>query len=554
MSFLTQKFANSFPDHSTIRRDESSLGQRFLSLFSDIFESKIIDIIKVSTSFKLFREDLEVGSLYMCELLEADFFEKNDAITPTVKALVNGQYLLLQYANSSEDFLYGIPSRLETTGAKEITRQVFFTHNNSTKRSKLIDEKFPFPERVFVSISNSTLYKVSDEANLYPFGGETFVRIEGYGVDHEKDAEVIRVSRDGIYKSEKIYTKLTSVEFDGFEGDIEIKICEFKTGSLENVVKENRFVTVTERVKTGICLTRIYTNTFDFETGSKNLSFIGIRGKFILNEKEIKNKRTLEYDEYIANICDSLLVDSNNEVYEPVDFLISSINSRAYILDTLGRVHICELKLNPFKEKGVKRSTSFSIISEYPRNRVKFGENILISCISRKKYKPIQEWEVKSISPTGIEYWLRHRYDSRNGRSIFDWVQFEVKNSPIVEKEKIEDGAEINVWANFRYKINIDEIGQWDFITTAHYEKGETKVHKTSIMCEFLKSTKTFDTGVQNPEGISFLESNELAIKSGSNITVLREVHDVFLLDGIRNRIITRENYEEIEVEYAKQV
>lgn len=554
MSFLTQKFANTFPDHSTIRRDESSLGQRFLSLFSDIFESKIIDIIKVSTSFKLFREDLEVGSLYMCELSEEDFFERNGEITPTVKALVNGQYLLLKYANSSEDFLYGVPSRLEVAGAKEISRQIFFTYSNTTKRSKLFKEKFSFPERLFVEISDSTLYKTLTERDLYPFGGETFIYIEGYGVNHERESEIIRVSRDGLYKSEKIYTKLTSVEFDGFEGNIEIKVCEFKTKPLEQITKENRFVTVTERVKTGICLTKIYKETFDFEDGPKDLSFIAIRGKFILDEREIKNKRTLEYEEYIAEISDSLLVDSNNTVYEAVDFLISPINSRAYILDTLGRVHIAELKLNPFEEKNEKRSTTFSIISEYRRNRVKLGENILVSCISRKKYKPIQKWEIKVVSPTGTKYWLRHRYDTRNGRSIFDWVLFEVKNAPIVEKEKIENGEEINVWANFRYRIDIDEIGQWDFITTAHYEKEETRIHKTSVMCESLKSLKTFETGVENPEGISLLESNQLAIKSGNQITVLKEVHDVFLLDGIRNRIITREPYEEVEVAYGEEV
>ncbi len=573
MSFLTQRFANSFPMRSTVRKDESSMGQKIFSLFSDIAEASMVDVVKVINSFTLEREDLEVHKIYKVELSDEDLFKQDSAnevvyTFPTVYGYSNGNKIELKRVEGSEGFIYGIPSRYTKINAVKNNEDLIYSNVvNGIYSSKynsdgywLYEKDFDIYERLFIRIKGSTLYKVFDDGTIpvpsshLPFGGFTFVKLTGRDKFYNEIIEYIKVNRDGEYRTKKVFRKLEKVEMDGFDGSVEIRISEATVVPANEIVKKNKFNIASSKIKSGICELTLSSETVQFQSGSETIWYLDIYSRFVLQEKDFKKGGTVDESVLKSKIAGIILVDSSMNFYTPVDFFISPINSRIYILDSTGRIHISSLNLSPFIEKGARRTEEITIESKLLTQRVPYGKDVRVKCELKKSVDVVKHWECKLISPSNEIYLLKYNYNPLTFSKSLSWLDSTqhngtYKNEPLVDSSRKSVELPVFNWNDFSYKINCDEIGQWDLYTTAYYDNQEF-THKTSFICEFLKPEITIETGLSGAKGLFLSEENYIGVKTQQEFVLYEENFDTYMADIFLGRILSRDEYDEIEVLY----
>lgn len=577
MSFLTQRFANTFPIRSTVRKDESSMGQKVFSLFSDLSESMLIDIVKLTNSFTLYNDDLEVSKIYKINLLEEDKVkadENNEILYtfPTVYGYLNKQKIELKRVEGSDGFLYGLPSRYTKVNEVEYTEDLIYSDEPNGKYSTnyvngewFYKQDFDINERLHIRVRGSKLYKkVSDGTEVIPssqlpYGGFTYIRLEGRDKFFNKIEEYIKVNRDGEYSSKKIFRRLEKIEKDGFDGSIEVRLSEatvvpYSSLTTENIRKKNKFKIASNKIKSGICELELSSEEVEFESGIETIWYLDIYSRFVLTERDVKRGGNVEESILRSKIAGILLVDENMDFYNPIDFFVSSINSRIYILDDQGRIHISSLNLSPFIENGERRSYEITLETKLLTQRVPYGKDVRAKCELKKTIDVVKFWEIKLVSPSGKIYFLKYDYNPNTFNKSLLWLDEtqhngSYKNEPLVDDSRKLIDLPVFNWNDFSFKINCDEIGQWNLYTYAYYDN-QTYTHKTSFICEFLKPEKTIKTGLSNPKGLFLSEGNKVVVKTDSKFIYYQENFDSYMADIINNRLLFRDEYDEIEVIY----
>ena len=570
MNFLTQKLANSFPMRSTVRRDQSSSGQRLFSCFADLLDGSMVDVVKLSKSFKVFNRDIGVGELYKIDLLEDDYLQESENlvgsyIVPEVTGTIGlDDYILTQVTNT-EDFLYGLTTRLSLITTKSLSDELLFTNDTDKypgltangDHLELTDQTFA--ERLKIKIYDTTLYKSDDDLTEYkPFNGYSFVKIIGRDKFLNQIEEYIQVNRDGEYLTDQLFRQIDSFEYDGFIGNIEVSFTEAKlsTSTVYDIVKTNQFHTVSNWIKTGLCEIEMSSAVIEFQGGPETLYYLNIYGRFIIDESALKNGNGYEGDLIRTKIASILLVDQGMNFYTPVDYFLSPINSRIYILDDTGKVHISSVGLSPFLEQGDNRSTNVPLVSDPLSQRVGYAHDVRIRCRRRQDLGEIINWEIKAVAPSGEVYLLK--YSRPSGAKVLEWLDSgqhngSYLNAPIVDQNILESNSSSLIkWTDFNYNLTIDEIGQWELYTTVYYINNSSNTHKTSIMCEYLESEVIIDTGLNDVTGIFLSEDNLIGIvKNGNSINYYQENLDCFIADVINQRLICKDQYDEVDVTYA---
>lgn len=569
MSFLSQKMANNFPRWSTIRRDQSSNGQKIFSLFGDLFESKYVDILKVAESFKINKYDLGVHKVYEVDLKEEDYYiesEENDVIYtfPTVKALIDGSQIELERITGSENFLFGLPNTYKKEKEIEYSSDLIFTRDKNGNET-IDTSEFDFNERLYIKVFDSTLYKnLSNLAERNkPYGGFSFVTIQGKDEYYNDIEEHIRVNRDGEYFTNQIFRKLDKVLIDGFNGKVEIRLSEARTANrdISTYVKTNKFNFTADNQRNGFSEISVSNKTINFFSGSESVYYLNLFSRFIANEYSVKQHATKDLGDalFVKTLLSEVVLwdKSKNNFLTPVDYFVSEINSRLYVLDSEGKVHIGDLTLRPFENTEHERDEEVSIVSFCGPQRPAYGSTINIRCEIRKTLFSISGWQIKIISPLNAVYLVKYSYDSATGTRSIDLLgpgqhNNSYKNPPLVPEERALSGVAEATWGNFSFDFVVDEIGQWDVITTAYYIDGSELTHKTSFMCDFWEASRVIDLKVDEkpPVGMFLSKENLLAVKFSNKIIFYDEVFYTYLADVINNRILCRSLFEEIEVTY----
>lgn len=560
MSFLTQRFANTFPLRSTVRVDQSSVGQKLFSCFSDLAESTMVDIIKMTSSFTLDKEEVHVGAVYKINLTEEDSFrqdEYNEMLFefPVVTGILEDDTKVsIRKVENSESFMYGIPTRIEKINTISCSGHGVFS--NQSGRDVLIKEDLPFFERLVVDVRESTLYKNQSRPLLQrPFNGMSFVKLRGKDKFLNDIEEYIAVTSDGEYKTKKVFRRLDKVEYDGFDGFIEIRVSEARYKDILKVRKRNRFKTVTNVLRSGLCELQVSKENIEFESGTETVWYLDIYARFIIDESMVKNGKEFEEELIRSKIAGIILLDLDYSFIEPVDFFISEIDSRVYVLDSLNRVHIYNLNLSPFLEKGEKRTAGVPIVSKLLTQRAPYGKDVRVQCELKNNVGVVESWEIKAVSPEGNVYFLKYEHNPNLMSTSLKWLDANALgissflNSPLVDGARLASGIAELSWRDFGYKINCDEIGQWDLYTKVKYVDGNEFLHKTSFMCEYLIPLNTFEVEDKS-RGIFLNESNNLCVRAIGKIVEYQQKYDCYLADVSSNRIILRDNYKEVEVTY----
>tara|TARA_A100001201_G_C4096213_1_gene203930 strand:- start:3861 stop:5573 length:1713 start_codon:yes stop_codon:yes gene_type:complete len=569
MSFLTQRFANDFPLRSSIRVDQSSNGQKFFSCFADLAESTMIDVIKMTNSFTLTKADIGLENVYSIDLKEEDFFprdEVNEMIFtfPSIYGYLNNSKIELKKTEDSESFIYDFPSRITKIKESPFVENLVYTNEPNGNKASLYGSKnywiqegdFEIYDRLYILVKDSKLYKsMNMPVRQRPFNGLSYVKVYGRDKFLNEIDEYIQVKRDGEYRTLNAFRRIEKVEFDGFDGFIEVRIGECKSRPITEIEKKNKFKLAVNIYKTGICETNISYEDLIFQSGTERVYYFDIYSKFILDESTIK-KGQEELEAFNrSKIAGMVMVDKDYQFITPIDYFISEVNCKLYLLDSLSRIHIYDLNLSPFLEKGETRSNGTPLQSRLLTQRVPYGKDVRIKTLLRHNIGTIKKWQVKAISPEGNVYLLQYSYNQNNMNSSLNWLDGSAynntyKNDPLVDISRIKSQQSDLNWKDFTYKINCDELGQWDILTTAYYLDGSEYVHKSSFICETLYPSVTLETNLIDPQGLYLNEENLLCVRAGNKLVAYKENFDNYMADILNDKIVFRDLYDKVEVVY----
>jgi hypothetical protein len=569
MSFLTQRFANDFPLRSNIRVDQSSNGQKFFSCFADLTESTMIDVIKMTNSFTLMKTDIGLENVHYIDLKEEDLFPKDETnemifTFPSIFGYLGNKKIELKKTEDSESFMYDFPSRITKIKEVPFVENLAYTNEPNGVKSTLYgaenywikDGDFEIYDRLHILVKDTKLYKsMNMPARQRPFNGMSYVKIYGRDKFLNKIDEYIQVRRDGEYKTVNVFRRIEKVEFDGFDGFIEVRIGECTSRQITEIEKKNKYKLAVNIYKSGICETNISYEDLTFESGTERVYYFDIYSKFILDESTIK-KGQEELEAFNrSKIAGMVLVDKDYEFIRPIDYFISDVNSKLYLLDSLSRIHIYDLDLSPFLEKGESRSNATPLQSRLLTQRVPYGKDVRIKALLRHNIGLILKWQIKAVSPEGNIYLLQYSYNQTTMSSSLTWLDGSAynniyKNNPLVDLTRIKSQNSSLNWKDFIFKINCDELGQWDIYTTAYYKNGQEYVHKTSFICETLYPSTTLETNLNNPQGICLNEENFLCVRAESKLISYKENFDNYMADILNDKVVFRDLYDKIEVVY----
>lgn len=569
MSFLTQRFANDFPLRSSIRIDQSSNGQKLFSCFADLAESTMIDVIKMTNSFTLMKSDIGIENVYYIDLKEEDIFPKDEMnemvfTFPSIYGYIGNSKIELKKTEDSESFIYDFPSRITKIKEVPFSENLVYTNEENGIKSSLYGAKgywiqegdFEIYDRLHILVSDSKLYKnMNMPVRQRPFNGMSYVKVYGRDKFLNEIEEYIQVRRDADYRTSNIFRRIDKVEFDGFDGFVEIRIGECTSRDVEEIEKKNKYKLAVNIYKSGICETSISYEDLVFDSGTERVYYFDIYSKFILDESTIK-KGQEELEAFNkAKIAGMVLVDRDYEFITPVDYFISDVNSKLYLLDSLSRIHVYDLNLSPFIEKGEKRSDGTPLQSRLLTQRVPYGKDVRIKALLRHNIGTIVKWQIKAVSPEGNVYLLQYSYNQNTMSSSLDWLDGSLynntyKNDPLVDLARIKSQrSELN-WKDFIFKINCDELGQWDIYTTAYYKNGNEYVHKSSFICETLYPSVSLETNLNNPQGLCLNEENLLCVRAEDKLVTYKENFDNYMADILNDKVVFRDIYDKVEVIY----
>ena len=579
MSYYDQKFANSFPLWSKIRSDPSSYGHRFYSVFSDFMENEQSETMKTKFSLKTLTEDLDFGELYQVYLEGDDEFQfrVHRGVETVTYPTITGQMILgvsedgeeiledftLSEAETLEDFLYSVPQRLIKNDTIKVNAWEVW---NSSDPEVYID--LLIPERLGIFISGSTLYKkLTLVEEDQPFGGFHFVMIEGFDPNHSYIRETIQIRDDGVYQTRNLFEEITKVEWDGFDGDISIQISTqirsnlhtrdirvfdpYKIGVVPDLVGPlileayNEEISIQEDLNEDGSLdpddTSIETK---FGTGDIDVSFDGafLRSISLRFLKGVTYRRpdgdtSEEIKEEV--ICEQALYDVDGNPYKVVDMAISPIDTRLYVLDTEGVIHVYEHGVNSFEHEEIEETSDETYMDIVPmQSRVKLYDTTYLWTWFRVLQAPVQSVKIRRVSPSGIELWLQDdKTWGLSENSISAWGN--------------QTSAPERTWKDKRFQTFFDETGAWNFyITVKFWLIEEEFTSRNGVYCEQATSLKDLDTGIKDPDGIFFNKENYLAVAKDDEYTCFKCANDLFVADLTNQTILLREEYDYIEASH----
>ena len=551
MGFSDQRLTNTFPSWARIRKDPSSYGSRFMSALAAFSENATHEIVKTSEMFKLFAQDVSNMTLREITLEEADYMVKtidgwNTSIKyPTVVGELSTGNVTLSRATSIADFFYSVPDRM-TQGASVVVDNWTVWESSSPTVYNSIDTNINgTPERLLIEISGSELYKreESPRASDKPFYGAHYIFLIGRDEDNNQIREYIGIDDDGFYPTENIFRELTSVEWDGFDGDVKITLTykehgmvtsgriinKYDTGVLPDLSGPLAFYlrnSPTGGAHDGSCVAHLYSTAVRYRTGQSHR-----RAEIVDLDEELEEE-----------LGDQRLLDFTGHTYCAVGMAINPVDTRTYILDNAGIVHIYEPSLSPFIDRGAAASEDNYLDIVSLKDRVTLNENTPLWTWFRALVLPVQKVAIKRVKPDGVEEYLQP--------ATLTWATTYAFFSGDIIAGKLPEHS----WEDFRFYNTFDQLGQWDFYCEATF-LGLEKIamtSKTGVMCERLQAVKDFNTGLSTTaDGIFFDKENYLCVSVGTTYHKYSLQKDIYLADFDKQRLLFRELYDNIEITYV---
>lgn len=541
MAYFEQRICYVFPAWARMRKDPSSFGNIMLTAYASISQKNGTDAVKVSQMLKIFQEDISNGSLYEIFLDGEDQIKvtpingRRILQVPEVTAEIDGEKIEVKRADSIEEFLYPLPDRVTKKDEVVVTEKMVW----SSADTEYYAEDYISSERLVVRVFNSESYKRKNRQTTedIPFYGLHYVRLQGYDDELNEINETISIRDDGWYKTRNIFKKLELVEWDGFDGDIEIYLCN----GYEGLADFGRIVSKWETGNTNNLSGPLafYLENIDNIAHLRSTSVRYLRGY------QYRRLDILDLEEEVEeDLAVQRLLDDNADTFLGVGMAVNPVDSRVFILDSSGRLHLYEPSLTDFSNNGSPPSddTYMDIISL--KDRVILNETIPLWTWFRALVLPIQKVAIRRVKPDGTEQYLQ---EDLTWDAPYNYFSGNILPT--------EGGFPENSWEDFKFYTEFDQLGQWDFYCEAKMLGLETVqvTSKTAVMCESLQAVKSWDLLLEDieAEDIFFDKENYLCISAGSSYQRYSLNSDVFMSDYRNQRLLLREQYDSVEVEHG---
>ena len=535
MAIGTQLIANVYPRWMKIRIDPSSNGQRFFSCFAEIFDSLEAERVLLSKMFKLFSEKLGVSNVYWVDLLDADFIQVNkwnNYTFPTVTGtLSDSSTVSITRVEDSSQFMNGVPTRIKYLGNEDIVPVLWTSTSPSTYG------EIKTPCRIGLTVSGSEHYKQTQRDR--GFAAFHMVEITGYDENGNYIEEAVYTPDDGTYKTKQIFSELVSIEWDGFDGTV-------------TVFPEEMYVSyLTDYFHTGVSLERtgpLYIRGF---TEPGGLVGVELFLKKFLNGTSYRNinaSGVLE-DEDIEEIVDSqIMLDESGTAYSVVDYTISPIDSRIWCLSSDGRVHVHTNTIQEFSIPSEAGDNTNSIDLVPDVRRIGYNEEAALWTFFRLLRGPLINLKIRRIDPDGVQTYLQADKTTWSASEY----SFPGNSEEGLAPEDTHD--------TIRFFNTMDKLGEWHFYCDATLgvpgSQNVTETSRTAILCSSNTAEKSYSLGVTGVSKIYFSKENYLTVvtdltSSSAVERYYRLYNDVYMPDINRQRLLLREEYEEVDITYV---
>lgn len=530
MSFRTQRLANSFPLWSKLRRDSSSTGQKLFSVFAELTAEQTINAVKLSEDLHLLKNYLGVGSISSVVLDDDDLFPSSTTSPgvrkftyPVVQGTLGADVYTLERQEDIITFLNTPPTRLVAQGDGAYTSHIVWESTSPYTYSEL-----PWPERIYISVEDSTFYARRSKVQDREYTGRHVVQIAGTDENNIPIREYVEIRDDGYFRTRNIFKTVSEVISEGFDGTCTLRWFPDQQGWRVDPYRQAVFDDFEGQLRLSIAQKVIDSVTYSYVEYSSSRLKLGQQYR----RKEIEAPSNTEI------LAEVVLLNASGNPYTAVDLAINYQTSRLYVLDDQGSVHVYDHELSPFENIASDVETTRTYMELIPlRHYAKFGDTeYLYTDFARNRFG-INKIEVKRTSPSGVVEYLQTDKTSWAGAQAF-----------IASKTPDERMPE-DTWQDFRFQTKYDELGQWEYALTTHTFQDVT-VFVTSVMVSKLTALSSLDTGVASTQSLAFSKEDYIAVTDGSRVYWFSEASDTWLADVRLGQVLMRSQYDQVEVTY----
>lgn len=536
MGYSKQRMANTFGDWTKIRKREDSNGQMIFQPFAKVIDEEVKNLFILKNTLKLKSDNLESSDFYVTYLEEGEEIiydqDSDKFIYPVVINLRTGQEIT-RY-DRWEEFYYGVPTKLVLVDERNLIQPLLWDKRAERGNGILIPAlEMPRAEHLGILVSGSSYYNSNRTAeNGYmPFGGYYGIRLVGLNENFEEVSEFIRVIDDGYFETRNVFRKITEIDYDGFDGNIQIFFGRRSGGEAFNKKYKFELATTLER-QGGMEVEAL--------TDNDRRSFL--RWKLVLqnfgliyrNQYDQEEMETLKYHQ----LYDSLLLDEYGREYLIQDFFINPINSRIYILDNEGSVHVHEFYLTDFV-KSHYLPTKHSVVKlESSKQRVGLEEEQLIDVTRLNQEARVEKYMIQVRDPDGIISYFTGITGAKQASFDTEEVWINGVDHPLPE----------NSWKDFAFYYKYNKAGQYDWNIVVETPL-DIYSYNYSVVCESNRALKSFATTIPNLNSIYLSKENYICVEDEESSYYFKEEKEGCFGDFSNQRFIFLKKYVNIAIE-----
>jgi len=527
MPHLTQRLVNNFPGWTKIRKDPSTFGFRFFSVYADYFDLATVEIKKLSTSRNLLQKGMGLPYIWSIQLDEVNFMtpeiNKGGSITwnypTTVTGVNSGGSQVLTRVESIEELLWSVPDTIDQVDSVGVD---YFLIYDSDVPSVI--NTIAYPERLIIVVSGSTSYLRKKATENRFLSGRPKIFIEGYDINDMLFTEHMVIPDDGVFITQNAFFELEEIVSSGFDGRIQIYLAT----ATDYIVDEYHAV-VNEELEGQL---KLRTNVLTYLVDYGYLQYF----TDILKQGTSYRNGVIPDLENEEVIWEQHLLDENSNTYIPRDLAVNPNSTRLYVLDTSNKIHIYNHEINTFDPCVDESSlTRNSFVQVQPlKSWALLGETQTMFTWFARPIEPILSVTVYRRNPNGDQEWLQ------------DDLTWNTVSNSFAANAGIQSRPE-DTWKDITFECEFDLIGQWEFYCETQ-TPNETTLYYSGVLVDSLVAEKTLDTEITDLTSIYFGFNDHLYVSDVSTVYEFQEYSDKYLANPQRQQLLVREEYTSVEV------
>jgi hypothetical protein len=502
------------------------MGQRLLSVVAEAGEHCAVTTKLQQKELHLLKLGLGVGTLYAVQLSDEDQFPlslvggwQQQYTYPTVVGNDGTDHTLTR-RETSEEFLYALPDRLDQVTTTTVVNNIVWS-----SASPFVYNDIDRPERLLISVQNSTYYKQNTGDKDLDFAGYTIIKITGTDENDIEIYEVVKVRDDGWFLTRNIFKSISKVRYNGFDGDVEIRWVASNA---------NEFVAPYHTYVSDIIEGPLYLELTSVVVGLVTYAQVVFKTYSVLDGAAYRVTLNTTPESVEEELCRIVLTDSSGSAYTPIDMAINHNTAKLYVLDSSGYIHVYEIALPLFTPPTTTASKQSYVEIDPSNHYAEYGQTEKLWTRFTRTRWPVEQVTIKRIAPDSTTEYLQQD-------KSWSTVQYDFTGD--------YDKAAALSWTDLEFTTTYNQTGEWEFVITTRTTR-DTTTYVTRVMAGVVSAEVSLDTGVGSPAGLVFSKEDWWGVYNGSTVTYLREIVDGWYADTTTNRILLRENYDSVEVTY----